>query len=429
MKASRYNYIFYEEDMSYWYNGLSKKYFRLNSKLGHKVESLLKKNKIDCLPIIIKSKLADAGFILTKEDDELDKIKELNRISTQNKDYFLIILPTLNCNFSCWYCIQNHIPSIMSETTVSRIKDHLEYMVKKEEITSLHIEWFGGEPFMGYKNIILPLSRFAKNLCDTYNLPFYNTATTNGFFLTQEKYQSMKEIEMNGFQITLDGDRDMHNHVKISSNGESAFDKTLGNIKGYLEYNNNATLKLRINYTHQNLTKKVIEQIKDLFPTQLRKRVQINLKKVWQEEVDKNYYNKTINVQKNFSKLGFQVQKLDIVTNYIPCYVCRKYYTAINYDGNLIKCTASNDLYSKQPLGNINPDGSLHWTEGVEEKFMTLSFENKKCLECKYLPLCMGVCPRNYDKRHHRCKMDSFDINIDKGILNYVKEAYHETCD
>ena len=37
-------------------------------------------------------------------------------------------------------------------------------------------------------------------------------------------------------------------------------------------------------------------------------------------------------------------------------------------------------------------------------------FENKRCLQCKYLPLCMGGCPRdNYTKA---CKLENVDFHI-----------------
>lgn len=424
MKASAYNYTFYKDDKSFWFNGITKKFFRISRELGIKTEKILAAGKFDALPDNILDKFISNGFLIPKDCNELDMIRSYNQEVINKKDYFLVILPTLNCNFNCWYCIQHHIPSVMSEQTKQLIMKHIKYMIEFEKIKSLHIEWFGGEPFMGYKNIILPLSNFAKDLCEKHNIPFYNTATTNGFFISEEKYGSMSDILMNGFQITLDGERERHNSVKQSGSTISAFDTTLKNISGYLKFNKEATLKLRINYTHDNLTPQIVEQVETFFPKDMRKRVQINLKKVWQEKVDKNYYEKTLNIQKYFSNKDFNVNKLDIVTGFVPCYANRKYYTAVNFNGNLLKCTASDDLYSKNPLGHINPDGSLSWKDGVESGYMAHSFENKKCLECKYLPICMGQCPRNYLRNRKGCKMDAFDIKLDEGIINYINESY-----
>lgn len=424
LKESNYNYVFYENNKSYWYNGVSKKFFILTKELGEKLERSLLCKKIEDLPEQLLSKLKDADFVLPVYEDELNKIRRYNEDSINKKDYFLVILPTLNCNFNCWYCIQSHIPSVMTEETLCKILRHLDYMVNVEKIQSLHIEWFGGEPFMGYKNAILPISRYAKKLCKEADIPFYNTATTNGFLISPDKYATMKEIMLSGFQITLDGERDLHNKVKYTAGSHSAFDVTLQNIKGYLEYNEDATLRLRINYTHANLTPKVIDQVKEIFPSNLRDRIKVHLKKVWQERVDKSFYGTALEVQKNFSNLGFNVQKLDIVTDFVPCYVSKKYYTAINYNGTLIKCTASDDLYSEKPLGCIKSDGSLEWMPGVEKRCLTPSFENKRCLECKYLPMCMGICPRNFERQSRSCKMAAMDIKMEDGILNYTKETY-----
>ena len=430
MKASNYNYIFYKDGRSYWYNGISKKFFRVSEKLGKTLNLIMNSGDISALPDEILAKFKSNSFILPKEADELEIIRTKDREEIQRKDYFLVILPTLNCNFECWYCIQHHIPSIMSESTKDALMKHIRYMVETDKITSLHIEWFGGEPFMGFKNVIVPVSEFARDLCDRAGIPFFNTATTNGYFLTPDKYKKMKDIRMSRFQITFDGNRESHNKVKYPSNDQSgkisAFDTTLGNISGYLGYNPEAILKLRINYTHENLTHDIPGQVMEYFPTETRERVHVTLKKVWQESTDKNFYSKTLDIQNSFLRNGFPVNTLDIIHNFVACYANRKYYASFNYDGGLLKCTASDDLYREEPLGRLNPDGSLSWNEGIEEGYQEAAFENGRCLACSYLPICMGQCPRNHIMKATECKFDCMDINIEEGIVNLIDE-YYET--
>ena len=428
MKASNYNYIIHKDDRSYWYNGVSKKYFRLSYELGIKLETLLNNKCFSTLTPNLINKLKDHGFIIPKETDEIELIRNRFKVEIEKKDYFLVILPTLNCNFNCWYCIQDHIPSMMSESTRNSLVQHIKHMIEVENITSLHIEWFGGEPFMGFKNIILPISNIARDLCRDANIPFVNTATTNGFFITEDKYQDLANIKMTGFQITLDGERDNHNNVKYLANDilkkVSAFDITLQNIAGYLRFNPEASLKLRINYTHDNLTNNIITQISGFFPKDIQNRVHIILKKVWQEKTDKDFYSHTLDLQSDFIKNGFSVNILDIVYDFVPCYANRRYYTAVNFNGDLLKCTASNDLYAEEPLVMINADGSLSWKDGIETAYSSSSFENEKCLDCKYLPICMGNCPRNHIAHATSCKFDNLDINIDEGIINLIDESY-----
>ena len=56
------------------------------------------------------------------------------------------------------------------------------------------------------------------------------------------------------------------------------------------------------------------------------------------------------------------------------------------------------------------------------KKYKMVFFENKRCLQCKYLPLCMGVCPRdNYTKA---CKLENVDFHIEDSLVNYIDTIY-----
>ena len=63
----------------------------------------------------------------------------------------------MNCNYSCWYCVQSHVPSVMSKETVERILTYIRFQIISGNIKSLQIEWFGGEPFLQFGHIVKPL--------------------------------------------------------------------------------------------------------------------------------------------------------------------------------------------------------------------------------------------------------------------------------
>lgn len=72
MKPSHYNYILSKDSKSYWYNGVSHKFFTLPIELGDKIKPLI------CNPEILKEsapsfyqKLVDNEFII---DDNVDEI-------------------------------------------------------------------------------------------------------------------------------------------------------------------------------------------------------------------------------------------------------------------------------------------------------------------------------------------------------------------
>ena len=57
--------------------------------------------------------------------DELHNLKErYKKIANNDSNFFLMINPTLDCNFKCWYCYENHIKkSEMDKINLAKVKD------------------------------------------------------------------------------------------------------------------------------------------------------------------------------------------------------------------------------------------------------------------------------------------------------------------
>lgn len=424
MKPSLYNYILENNGYSYWYNGLEHSFFRLTLPLGNKIKNLLNTPEIlkSESPLFYES-LVTKGFLIEDSSNELDIIRKRNNQAKHKKNYFLVLLPTLNCNFNCWYCIQDHIPSIMSDKVIENVKKHIDYMIESEKIESLNIEWFGGEPFLYFSNVIVPISEYAIEKCKAANIPFTNSATTNGYCISGNVIPELARLQFKGFQITLDGDREHHDKVKFTKNCTSAFKHVLTNINSMLSSSPDITILLRINYTHETISEKIVDEVNQYILTQNRKQTQIILKKVWQEKTDKNFHHFAMDLLNRFAQSGYNVQKLDIVSQYVPCYANRKYYNAINYNGGVVKCTACDDLYENPAPGQLLDDGTIKWIDGFEEKYLESSFENDKCLKCRYLPICMGLCPRDHTNGSTHCKMNVVDNDIMKSIIEYIDDS------
>ncbi|MGM9846887.1 MAG: radical SAM protein [Muribaculaceae bacterium] len=421
MKSSYYNYILYKNGYGYWFNARTINFFRLSESTSKKLEWYLDEpDLIKQISDSLYKKLYDSGFIIPDDTKELDIIRT-NHLNAKNcKDYFLVILPTLNCNFNCWYCIQDHIPSIMNEVVLESIKNHIDYMIEIEKISSLHLSWFGGEPFMFYKQVVKPISEYALNKCDRFGIPFKNSATTNGYFIDNEVSKDFEYLRFKQFQITLDGDRSNHDKVKYIAGCESAFDKVLSNINNILQNNKEIIIGLRINYTHNNLSENIVHQVCKFINQKFRERVLIIPKKVWQEKPDKTFQGKLDDILDLFHLKGFNVNYFDINSNFLPCYVNRAYYNAINYNGHVIKCTACDDMYKKEPYGLLMEDGTIKWLKNFDKKCLQPTFENPRCLECKKLPVCMGLCPRDFMSGANFCKYDCLDTNFEDSLLRFL---------
>lgn len=428
MKSSVYNYIIADDEHSYWYNGISHQYFLLPLHLGEKIKRLLDSpSTISQLPSKIYDKLLAGGFIVDDGVNELDLVINANTNAINKKDYYLVILPTLNCNFKCWYCIQDHIPSLMTEEVISLVKRHIKYVVENLDLDTLHIEWFGGEPFLYFDKVIKPISEYAISICNGANVPFFNSATTNGFYLTNKILPQLDKLKFRRFQITVDGNREFHDSVKFQKGCSSTFDHVLANINNILTQNKDIEIILRINYTHTNLTYEIVNQVNSHITSANRSSVIISLKKVWQEAIDKSTYVDRVELLTLFEQSGYRTSWFDAVTNFIPCYANKKYYAAINYNGSTVKCTACNDLYEKESKGYISQAGHIEWLNDFDKKYCQPSFMNDACLRCKYLPVCMGICPRDFIQGHSYCKIENQDMEFEQNLINMIKHSIRNT--
>ena len=104
--------------------------------------------------------LVENGFILPKEEDEIQKVRELIKEIDDNDELFsLMILPTMNCNFKCWYCYETHVKQSKLDTEfINRIKNFITSTVNLSEMKSFSLSFFGGEPLLYFKKNVSFLS-------------------------------------------------------------------------------------------------------------------------------------------------------------------------------------------------------------------------------------------------------------------------------
>ncbi len=428
MKASRYILNISRNGFMYLFNTLTRCYVRLTQSVGIKVWELLQDNKLESLPKSFITKLEKGGFVIDNSMDELLYIRERNMLARNSKHYFLILLPTLNCNYHCWYCIQDHVESKMNMQCVDKIKAHINHMIEVEKIESLHIDWFGGEPLMFFDDIVETISRYALNKCGDAGIPFINSSTTNGYYLNENVIEKCIKLKFRHFQITLDGNQKFHDKVKFTKGCDSTFKLVLINICHLLEQSKDVIIYLRINYTHNNIDMSLVDEVNEFIPIHLRSRIMITPCKVWQEIVKKDFYPYLHSILEQFEKSGYKVRYWNPSKNFIPCYANKKYYSAINYNGQVVKCTACNDLYGERPKGILEIDGRITWHDDYDVKYLSPTFDNEKCLRCNKLPICMGLCPREHFNGRSYCKEDVMDISFEDSIVNFIDKDYERIC-
>ena len=166
-------------------------------------------------------KLIESGCLVEDYIDEVGLLKErIHQVENEDSDYYLTINPTLNCNFKCWYCYENHLyKSKMEVDILERVKKHLENVIKKLNHTQrFHLGFFGGEPLLYYTDVVQPILKHLKLLCMEYGVDSSIGITSNGYLIKEQMVNELKELNVSSFQITLDGGREFHNKVRYPYN-------------------------------------------------------------------------------------------------------------------------------------------------------------------------------------------------------------------
>lgn len=433
-KISKYNYTIEYNSKILLFNGLSGYGFCMSEKEWEQLSSFFKNlnSFITQYPDDFK-RIKDMGFIIEDDFDEVAYIKYKNKESCYaNRDYMLVINPTLECCFKCWYCYEERQTGHMSEETITALKKHISMYVDNGSITSLYLSWFGGEPLLFFEEIVYPMSLFAKEKCYKKGIPFSNGITTNAYCINGMVIEKMNEVKLKNYQITLDGNRDRHNTIR-NHNGKPSYDKIIENINLLCAGINNVKINLRINYDDVTLDMNP-EDILLSFPKEYRKSIHIDLHRVWQTANSKQakLFSNGGNVRLNefmklASSLGYQCHsggKIEIGTFY-SCYANKKHYACINYDGNIFKCTARS-FSEINSVGKLQEDGHIVWDEKKLSRLYGYSpLENSTCEQCEYLPICMGQCPQNYMESGHT--MTCVYKNMERNIKDRIVDLYESS--
>lgn len=369
--------------------------------------------------------LIQHGFLIDEKVNEYEKAKTyIKSYHNQSSGYKLIVNPTMNCNFKCWYCYESHVKnSKMNTNVIDKISLLVENILKEQNLKYFELSFFGGEPFLYYRQVIKPLLEIVKEKCIRYNVNLIIGFTTNGYLLNENIINEILLFSRDvHFQITLDGDELEHNKVRFVSKNKGSFKEIIENIK-MISFD--CTVTLRINYTKSNFhsIKNIFYEFKNEYSYN-PENIEISLSRVWQEnfEVDKDEYQNIIKVIKSINlKLPASIS-VDSVKN--PCYADTKNQVTVNYNGDVYKCTAR-DFNKENKEGYIRDDGHIIWNERGETRKES-RFNNKPCKTCFLFPMCSGGCSQysleNSLSKSEYCVFDFDEKKKKDFILEYLQD-------
>lgn len=364
----------------------------------------------------------------------------LNYKDTVDDTLRLIVVTTTACNFRCVYCYENHASSLTIDDAfqanlLNAIADYKErYGFKR-----LIIEWYGGEPLLLYERLL----GFTKDLnrwCEQNEILYQYTATTNGYYLTGERYETLCRLGFIRFQVTVDGFRETHNKLRASlRQGEDTWSVIVGNLLDIKASAGKAHILLRANYNFELLSY-LEAYLSFLYENFNSEKFQIFFYPIkrWGGEGDADIEILDDSLLLSASSVilkamtdahlrsGFYINRLNLFSQICYAGDARSFF--INVNGDIQKCSLTPNPENRYAVIGSIAKGRFDFNEAYNFMFCTPDYElmrEKGCLACTYLPLCYGLgCPYSVvaDKTI-KCIKEKTDM---KGLIEYDCKTWDE---
>ena len=200
---------------------------------GRIVDIDLSKDKLSDLILELKKMVAEENIFKARKLDffncaHINNLKELLDQGSRQ----LILEVTEKCNLRCKYCIYgdetgNFRGFGARQMDFDIAKSAIDYFIEKsDKEQDLMMSFYGGEPLLNYKLIVMATEYAKKKLGNriSFNL------TSNLTLMNKEMATFFSD---NSFRITcsLDGDAETHDQNRIFKNEIGSYEKTMNGLK------------------------------------------------------------------------------------------------------------------------------------------------------------------------------------------------------
>jgi uncharacterized protein len=404
MKPSRYNKFFEAgNDSIIAYNTLSGALANLDREQYQKVQYVLAK-----CPELKESPgenneylnfLLNGRFLVEDDVNELDILKARNLLGKFTQDKLgVTILPTLNCNFRCIYCFEEHKNETMSSDVLRNLAEWVK--VQMQHRKRLEVGWFGGEPLLCL-DIIRELTSIFRQICAQRGCEYRADMSTNGYLLTKDVVKELKELGITQIQVPLDGPARIHDKRRPLAGGFPTFDVIISNLIALLE---EGGIELSIRPT---IDKGNVEGIYELMDTLvlagIHDKIIFNPQNVESSPANDlgcmgtcipntaEFADIRANILIYATELGFKIDPPDLLCQGCPSHNINSFM--VSPKGDMFKCGSF--LRPEDRIGYLDPaDPEKAHIDSVNMWRWVGSdpFEDEQCRECDVLPLCMGGC-------------------------------------
>jgi len=387
----------------------------------------------------------------------LDVVSNINYLSQVTFEI------TENCNLACRYCAYGKFYTTVKERTnldipFKYITNVLDYvLLHKEQGSSLHIGFYGGEPLLKIDTIKQAIA-YAQTIASNKNINLTFGLTTNAVLLKEH----IDFFAKYNFQllISLDGNK-YGNSFRIFNNGKESFDVIYNNLK-YVKENYTDYYIKNINFNAVYHQRNSVEELKNFFKEHFDKEpsiasIDVNglnplYQKEFMQELHKSY-SEELNGIKSYKTIEGQVQQNPYLsdtlrflknsnkffvtnyndffpqpetTDYIPTATCLPFSKRmfVTVKGEILPCERVNYKYF---IGRVTEKGVEMDFERIAQKYNNYYDKIiKQCNVCAHKYNCR-FCMLQIDMDADNSKCPEFeaekkDDNIYNKLFEYIEE-------
>jgi uncharacterized protein len=475
-EVSKYNVVIENEDGFVFYNQITGALLLYGKKEFEEYRKIIRGNFY-----------VDGGFLNTLRENGFVKKKSFDEVSYMERKYQEIkhkafnkqitIVPTDKCNLGCLYCYEDKSQwKNMSQETIDKTKTFIKVFLESSPTNRLHITWFGGEPTLNL-SCIEEISSFVKDICTKNKIQLYQYMVSNGTNINEKVISRLKNIGIEGLQITVDGFKEDHDvsrpylsSMRIEEMSEvqieqrrkiepnfgkflniigqdpvqekkrSTYDDIMRNLQ--LMHRSGFSISLRCNINSRNIRNhhKLLSHLKDLGLTDTHESGGIVMPYV--SQIFNHEGNEDL---RDMTRQEFSDFEMEVKTNHCgqtsatanlshfsgeSCTANKRYSFCVSQSGKLTKCWhhTSNENYIIGDVSNIELARI-----GFTDEFSP--FKDAECLSCSVLPTCLGGCKEGNgfyetgyeEQKYHGCSTLRWNIRPRVNLLyQQSKKGTHQ---
>ena len=343
------------------------------------------------------------------------------------RSHGLIIMPTGKCNYRCTYCYETFEQGRMTEASADALAKAIDRLAASVDRFSLG--FFGGEPLM-CSDLVLRFSGRAFQSLSRRGLPYAAGISTNAHYLTPGLFEQLLDVGVVSFQISIDGDRTLHDRQRVTVRGGPTFDRIVGHLRQMADIPDDYACIIRCNSRPEDM-----ERVMALFQgDELRflrgdPRFLVDLHTIWSSDrkevvdglseqsgcgsdvarpLDIYHYNRELEARGyRTAAYGHAPSSLSIA-----CYAGKPNWFVVGPDLTLYKCTVVFDREDNR-VGKVLADGSFALDQDKNQLWTGSNAQtDASCGTCHLRVPCAGLaCPLTRFTAGHKACPDQKSID------------------